>query len=156
MPRTLKLRGVAPDSWLASGRPMGAARPGIPPKKTALRIGTLDLTALEGLGTAHARGRPKPNLETVSAVEEIEKPENENRSGFCLIPKCQRKPNARGLCTTCYAHANYAVRHGHATWEELERLHLAAPSGFSTRSLFVQALREARGTATGPVEKKKK
>src|SRR5689334_1181048 len=67
-----------------------------------------------------------------------------NDDGSCLVEKCCRASSRRGLCLVCYSKAKRAVETGTTTWEELERLGLAGPSG--DVDPFDEALKKARAS----------
>ena len=41
------------------------------------------------------------------------------RKKTCLVPKCDNKVRARGLCPSHYAYTQYLVSEGKTSWEEL-------------------------------------
>ena len=43
----------------------------------------------------------------------------------CVFPECDRKRNARGLCSTHYSYAARRVHRGESTWAKLEAIGLA-------------------------------
>lgn len=47
---------------------------------------------------------------------------------LCIIVKCEKRKQSRGLCTSCLAAARKYIMDGRATWEFLEKNKMALPS----------------------------
>ena len=64
---------------------------------------------------------------------------------ICLTPKCYHNaasPAYRGLCLVCYGKAKKLVAEKKTTWEELEQMGLALPTGGDP---FADAFDSAKG-----------
>lgn len=67
----------------------------------------------------------------------------------CLTRGCQKGPQQRGLCYTCYKNARKAINDGHASENELIRLGMIREAQHGgRRNPFLEDLSERRRRAT--------
>lgn len=58
----------------------------------------------------------------------------------CLTKSCRRDAVTRGLCTKCYQAANYRIRKGRFTEDELIAAKRILPKGVTAKSDFGESL----------------